>query len=107
MRCGREISAPAGTTDEQRLIWALHHPDSDRAMLAAKALGARRATGALPALQGVVGEAFDPYLSAQAVRAAVQIAGVGELTAWLRGLTSGGSFMVREAAWRALRGEGA
>lgn len=102
MRCGREISAPAGITDEQRLIWTLHHPDSDRAMLAAKTLGARKMAGALAALQQIVEEAFDPFLSAQAVRAAVQIAGVEALADWLRQLTRSDSFLISKAAHQAL-----
>lgn len=102
LRCGEEVAAPAGISDEQRLVWTLHHPDSDRAMLAAKALGARRATGALSALQQVVEEAFDPYLSAQAIRSAVQIAGPEQIADWLTALAASNSFMVREAAHRAL-----
>jgi HEAT repeat protein len=105
VRCGREVAAPAGISDEQRLVWTLHHPDSDRAMLAAKTLGVRRASGALPALRQVVAEAFDPYLCAEAVRSAVQIAGVEALADWLGTLAeSSESFMVKEAAHGALRG---
>ena len=102
VRCGKEISAPAGITDEQRLIWTLHHPDGDRAMLAAKTLGTRKASGALTALREVVEEAFDPFLSAEAVRAAVQIAGTADLSDWLRRLARSDSFMVSDVAHSAL-----
>jgi HEAT repeat protein len=102
VRCGREVAAPAHITDEWRLVWALRHPDSDRAMLAAKTLGKRRATGALPTLREIVQEGFDPFLAAQALRSAIEIAGVHELADWLAELTHSRSFMVREVASSAL-----
>jgi len=103
VRCGQEVSAPADISDEQRLIWSLHHPDSDRAMLAAKTLGTRRAVSALPALRGVVDERFDPFLAAQALRSAIEIAGAKELAGWLAQLAASDSFMLREVASKALR----
>ena len=102
VRCGTEVAATPGITDEQRLVWTLHHPDGDRALLAAQTLGSRRAAAALPVLQHIVDEALDPYLSAAAVSSAVQIAGVGTIADWLEKLAVGNSFMVREAAHRAL-----
>jgi len=103
VRCAQEVAAPADITDEQRLEWALHHPDSDRAMLAAKTLGSRGSADAVPALRRVVDEGFDPFLATEALRSAVQIAGARELAGWLTELTSCNSFMVRETAERALR----
>lgn len=102
VRCGCEIATPPGTTDEQRLVWALHHPDSDRAMLAAETLGKRGGSDALLALRRVVDEGFDPFLAARALRSAVQIAGARELGDWLTELTHCRSFMVREEAQSAL-----
>lgn len=106
VRCGQEVAAPSGISDEQRLVWTLHHPDGDRAMLAAQTLGKRGSAGAVPALRSVVDEGFDPFLAAQALSSAVQIAGVDELAGWLTDLTQCDSFMVREAADRALRNRG-
>jgi hypothetical protein len=101
--CGCEIAAPAGAPDVQRLVWALGHPDSDRAMLAAKTLGARKALCALPALRGVVDARIDPFLAAQALRSAIEIAGVEKLGDWLRKLARSNSLMLRELATTALR----
>lgn len=106
VRCGREVAAPPGITDEQRLVWALHHPDSDRAMLAAQTLGKRGSPSAVPALRRVVDEGFDPFLATQALRSAVQIAGTRQLIDWLTELTHCDSFMVREEAHSALRNGG-
>jgi len=39
--CGRPIESPAGLSYHERLIWALGHPDGDRAITAARTLGAR------------------------------------------------------------------
>lgn len=71
-------------------------------MLAAQTLGRRGGRGALPALRRVVDEGFDPFLAAQALRSAVQIAGVQELADWLTELTRSNSFMLREEAHSAL-----
>ena len=41
--CGQPVEAPPGLTRTDGLAWALRHPDGDRAVLAAKALGKLRA----------------------------------------------------------------
>lgn len=102
VRCGRPVEGPPDLSYDDRLIWALGHPDGDRAVLAAQSLGARRVRSALPALRRTVDEDRDPYLAVAAVRAAIQIAGPEELRGWLEGLVRCDSFMVREAAQRAL-----
>ena len=83
-------------------MWALGHPDGDRAVLAAQTLGRRGVKSALPALQRVVDEDRDPYLAVAALRSAIAIAGREELRGWLEQLAQSESFMVREAAQREL-----
>jgi hypothetical protein len=83
-------------------VWALGHPDGDRAVLAAQTLGARQVRAALPALRRAVEEDRDPYLAVAALRSAITIAGSEELRDWLEQLTQSESFMVREVAQRAL-----
>lgn len=101
-RCGRPVEGPPELSYDQRLIWALGHPDGDRAILAAQSLGARRVRSALPALRRTVDEDRDPYLAVAALRGAVAIAGPEELRGWLEQQARSDSFMVREAAQRAL-----
>jgi HEAT repeat protein len=102
VRCGREVKVPEELSWDDRLIWALDHPDSDRAMLAAGTLGRRRTVEALPALRRVVDERSDPFLAVAALRSAIAIAGPAELREWLTELASCDSFMVRDVAGRAL-----
>ena len=83
-------------------MWALGHPDGDRAVLAAQTLGVRQVRSALPALRRAVDEDRDPYLAVAALRSAIAIAGRDELHGWLEQLAHGESFMVREEAQRAL-----
>jgi putative intracellular protease/amidase len=63
-------SGPLATvsTFDDRLIWALDHPDTATAMLAADLLVRRRVTRAVPALLRVVDSA-DPYRAQAAARA--------------------------------------
>ena len=107
VRCGRSVQSPPGLSYDDRLVWALGHPDGDRAMLAAQILGARRVRSALPALCRVVDEGRDPFLAVAAVRSAIAIAGSDELRGWLERLAHRDSFMVRAVAEQALarRGE--
>jgi HEAT repeat protein len=84
------------------LIWALGHPDGDRAALAAQTLGALRVRSAVPALRRAVDEDRDPYLAVAALRGAIAITGPEELRAWLEELARSESFMVREVAQQAL-----
>jgi HEAT repeats len=102
-RCGRPVEGPPGLSFDDQLVWALGHPDGDRAVLAAQTLGARHVRAALPALRQAVVEHRDPYLAVAALRSAIAIAGREELRNWLEQLTHTESFMVRDVAQRALR----
>jgi len=102
VRCGRPVEGPPGLRFDDQLVWTVGHPDADRAVLAAQTPGARRVAAALAALRRVVDEDRDPYLAVAALRSAIAIAGREELRDWLEQLTHSESFMVREAAQRAL-----
>jgi hypothetical protein len=102
VRCGHEVEAPPDLSYDDRLVWALGHPDGDRAALAAQTLGARRVRSALPALRRVVEDGKDPFLAVAALRSAIAIAGPDELRDWLHDLLQRDSFMVRLVAERAL-----
>ena len=65
-RCGAPLTT-AGTFDD-RLIWALDHPDTATAMLAADLLARRRVTRAVPALLHLV-DSPDAYRAQAAARA--------------------------------------
>jgi hypothetical protein len=101
VRCGRSVQAPSGISYDDRLVWALGHPDGDRAVLAAQTLGARRVRAALPALRAVVDTNHDPFLAVAALRSALAIAGSDELEDWLEHLADHDSFMVRAVAHEA------
>jgi HEAT repeat protein len=64
--CGASLEV-AGNFDE-RLVWALRHPDTATAVRAAQALGARRARSAVPALRETAGSP-DVYRAAAAAAA--------------------------------------
>jgi hypothetical protein len=102
VRCGEPVEGPSGLSFDDRLVWALGHPDGDRAVLAAQTLGTRGVESAVPALRRVVDEDRDPYLALAALRSAIAIAGREELRGWLEQLARRASFMVREEAQRAL-----
>lgn len=106
VRCGRPVESPPGLPYDDRLVWALGHPDGDRAVLAAQTLGARRVRSALPALCRVVDEGRDPFLAVAALRSVTTIAGSDELRDWLEPLAHHDSFMVRAAAEQALSFDG-
>jgi hypothetical protein len=91
-----------GLSFEDRLIWTLGHPDSDRAMLAAKTLGALRTRGALPTLQRLVDDGRDPFRAVAALRSAIEMAGRDELRACLERHAESESFMVSAVARQAL-----
>jgi len=107
VRCGRPVQGPGDLSYDDRLIWALGHPDGDRAVLAAQTLGARRVRSALPALRRTADQDRDPYLAVAALRGAIAIAGCDELRDWLEELARSESFMVRETAEQALGAKGA
>ena len=98
VRCGHPVEGPPDLSYDSRLIWALGHPDGDRAVLAAQSLGARQVRSALPTLRRTVDEDRDPYLAVAALRAAIAIAGPEELRGWLEELGGSDSFMVRDVA---------
>lgn len=102
VRCGNPIEGPSGRSFDDQLVWALGHPDGDRAVLAAQTLGVRQVRPALPTLRRAVDEDSDPYLAVAALRSAIAIAGRDELRDWLEQLAQSESFMVRDAAHRAL-----
>jgi hypothetical protein len=100
--CGGPIEAPAGLSWTGSLIWALHHPDGDRAVVAAKILGRLRVRESVPALREVVQAGSDIYLRAAALRSVVEIEGVESLRGWLDELSRDGPFNVRAIARQAL-----
>ncbi|HUA03218.1 MAG TPA: HEAT repeat domain-containing protein [Solirubrobacteraceae bacterium] len=102
VRCRRPVDGPPDLSFDDRLIWALGHPDGDRAVMAAQTLGVRRVTSALPALRRAVEEDRDPYLAVAALRGAIAIAGPDQLRDWLEELAHSESFMVRDVAQRAI-----
>jgi len=103
VRCGAPVEGPADLSYDERLIWALGHPDGDRAVLAARTLASRRTRGALPALRAAVEENRDPFLAVAALRGAITIAGIDELREWLEQLADdGGSFMIQAVAKQAI-----
>jgi hypothetical protein len=102
VRCGQPVEGPPNLSYDDRLVWALGHPDGDRAILAAQTLGVRRVRPALPTLRRVVDESRDPFLAVAALRSAITIAGVDELREWLAQLARSDSFMVRAVAEQAL-----
>ena len=96
------VEGPPGRSSEDQLVWALGHPDGDRAVLAAKTLGVRRVRAALPALRRVVDDGTDPFLAWKRFAARSRFAGRDELRGWLEGLAESDSFMVSAVARHAL-----
>jgi hypothetical protein len=101
--CGQPVEAPADLSYVEGLIWALHHPDGDRAVLAAETLGKLRARQAVPALRAVAGSGRDIYLRNAALRSVLAIEGAGSLGSWLEELSRCAPFSVRAIAQQALR----
>jgi hypothetical protein len=102
VHCGREIAVPAGASYDERLIWALRHPDPDRAGVAAGILGERRAVVAVPALRCVVRDPPDAYVAARALQSLIAIAGVDAERELLEEVAAGDSFIPATVAQRAL-----
>jgi HEAT repeat protein len=102
--CGRPIEAPAGLSWVDGLIWALGHPDGDRALLAAQTLGRLKARESVPALREAVEAGSDIYLQAEALRSLIAIEGTEPLRSWLDGLRKEAPFNVRAIAREALDG---
>ena len=62
-------------TLDEKLMWALGHPDTETAERAAAILARRGHRGAIPALARLVDGTDDPYRAAAAVRALTSFAG--------------------------------
>jgi hypothetical protein len=103
--CGESVEAPAGLSQVRHLIWALRHPDGDRAVLAAGILGRLRARESVPALHAAVETGIDIYVRAEALRSLIAIEGVGPLRPWLEELSRVPPVNVRDIARRALAGQ--
>jgi HEAT repeat protein len=100
--CGKPVEAPAGLSWVDSLIWALRHPDGDRALVAAQTLGRLRALARVPALREAVEAGNDIYVRAEALRSLIAIQGAGSLRPWLSALSHDAPFNVREIAREAL-----
>lgn len=102
--CGEPVEAPEGLSWADSLIWALHHPDGDRAVLAARTLGRLRMRESVPALREAAETGKDIYLRAAALRSLIAIEGAGPLRCWLTELSRAAPFNVRAIARQALEG---
>jgi hypothetical protein len=102
--CGEPVEAPADLSWIGGLIWALRHPDGDRALLAARTLGKLRARESIPALREAVETGNDVYLRAEALRSLIAIEGTESLRPWLDDLSRVSPVTVRDVARRALEG---
>jgi HEAT repeats len=102
--CGKPVEAPGGLSWADSLIWTLHHPDGDRALLAAATLGKLRAPESVPALREVVEAGADIYLRAEALRSLITIEGVEPMRPWLDALRRDAPFNLRDIAREALDG---
>jgi HEAT repeat protein len=79
-------------------VWALRHPDGDRAILAARRLGALGAREAVPALWEIMRGSPDPYLAAVALHALIRIEGVARLQELLESIAKDGPLLQRQVA---------
>lgn len=77
--CGEPVEPPPGLSWTDSLIWALRHPDGDRAVLAARTLGRLRARQSVPALRTAAEAGADVYLRAEALRSLITIEGADAL----------------------------
>ncbi len=98
-RCGARLESEE--TFDERLIWALRHPDTSVAVLAAELLAARRARQAIPALLDL-SQRPDPYRAAAATAALGAFRDDPTVAAALGRLAEAPSFLVRGAARAAL-----
>lgn len=100
--CGQPVEAPAGLSWTGSLIWALRHPDGDRAVQSARTLGRLRARESIPALRATAESGKDVYLRAAALRSLIEIEGAASLRPWLEHLSRDAPVTVRDVARRAL-----
>lgn len=98
-RCGAVLVTEEAY--DERLIWALRHPDTETAVLAAELLGARGARRAIgPLLEAT--RSSDPYRAAAAARALGAFVDEPRVARRLRQLADDGPAIVRRAAAAAL-----
>jgi hypothetical protein len=102
--CGKPVEAPVRLSYVESLIWALRHPDGDRAVVAAQTLGRLNARESIPALRAAVQTGPDIYLRAEALRSLIAIEGAQSLHSWLETLSRHAPLTVRSIAQRALDG---
>jgi len=100
--CGEPVEEPAGLSYVDRLVWALDHPDGDRAVVAAGVLGKLRARESVSALRETVETGRDSYVRGAALRSLLDIEGPAALHPWLVALTSTAPFIIRDIARQAL-----
>jgi hypothetical protein len=100
--CGEPVEPPADLAWVDSLIWALGHPDGDRAVLAARTLGRLRAPESIPALRAAAEAGADVYLRAEALLSVIAISGADSLRPWLQRLSQAGPLRVREIVREAL-----
>ena len=102
--CGEPVEAPAGLSRVDGLIWALGHPDGDRAVLAAQILGKLRAQQSVRALRAAVDAGADIFVREEALRSLIAIEGVEPLRPWLDALSHDSPDSIRRIAREALDG---
>jgi hypothetical protein len=100
--CGKPVEAPADFSYVDGLIWALRHPDGDRAVVAARTLGRLRARESAGALREAAEAGADVYVRAEALRSLIAIEGAGSLRRWLETLSRDAPYAVRDIAREAL-----
>lgn len=100
--CGEPVEEPTGLCSTDRLVWALGHPDGDRAIVAARTLGKLRARESVPALRATAEAGKDIYLREAALRSLLAIEGARPLRSWLAELCRGAPFNLRDIARRAI-----
>jgi len=100
-KCGAPLRQSASETYEEKLIWALRHPEPTTPIRAATILGERRALAAVEPLIAVALSTPDFYLQEAA---AVALGQIGDRRAQpcLERLSCEGAIRVRLAAQRAL-----
>ena len=104
--CGQPVEAPAGLSWTGALIWALGHPDGDRAVLAARTLGRLRARESIAALRATAESGKDVYLRAAALHSLIDIEGTGPLRPWLVHLSQAAPFILRDIRLAGTAGTG-
>jgi glucose/arabinose dehydrogenase len=73
--CGQRVEAPIGLSYVGGLIWALRHPDGDRAVVAARTLGRLKSRESARALREAARAGADIYLRSEALRSLITIGG--------------------------------